>query len=121
MRAENPRLTDLDTINLSREDLARQGGRVPPPLALMFSMAEGTSKRLEAPGQGGWFLVDLDQIETGTIARDNPLYAQARRELGVALGREYGDQFRAAMRAEVGVERNAAAIEAVRRQLTGAN
>ncbi len=121
MRAENPRLTDIDVINLSRQDLARQGGRVPPPLALMFSMAQGTSKRLEAPGESGWFLVDLDEIEIGTIARDNPIYAQARQELGVALGREYADQFRGAIRTEVGVERNTTGIEAVRRQLSGAN
>jgi len=120
MRAENPRLTDIDPIDLTREDLARQGGRVPPPLALMFSMAEGTSKRLEAPARSGWFLVDLDAIETGTVARDNPLYAQARTELGQALGREYSDQFRAAIREAVGIERNAAAIDAVRRQLSGA-
>jgi peptidyl-prolyl cis-trans isomerase D len=120
MRAENAALTDIDPIDLTREDLARQGGRVPPPLALMFSMAEGTSKRLEAPGKSGWFLVDLDQIETGTVARDNPLYAQARQELGQALGREYGDQFRAAIREAVGVERNQVAIDAVRRQLSGA-
>ncbi len=121
MRAENPRLTDIETVDLSREELARQGGRVAPPLALMFSMAQGTTKRLEAPGRGGWLLVDLDAIETGTVARDNPLYAQARIELSQALSREYGDQFRAAIRAAVGVERNAAGIEAVRRQLTGAN
>lgn len=120
MRAENPRLTDLDPIDLSRADLAQQGGRVPPPLALLFSMAEGTSKRLEAPGKSGWFLVDLDQIETGTVGRDNPLYAQARVELGQALGREYADQFRAAIRDAVGVERNETGIDAVRRQLSGA-
>ncbi len=121
MRAENPQLTNTDAIDLSREDLARQGGPVPPPLALMFSMAEGTAKRLEAPNRSGWFLVDLDAIETGAIARDNPLYLQARQELSAALGREYGDQFRAAIREAVGVERNADAIAAVRRQLSGAN
>ncbi len=121
MRAENPRLTNIDAIDLSREDLARQGGPVPPPLALMFSMAEGTAKRLEAPNRSGWFLVDLNEIETGTIAPNNPLYAQARQELSAALGREYGDQFRAAIREAVGVERNADAIAAVRRQLSGAN
>jgi peptidyl-prolyl cis-trans isomerase D len=121
MRAENAALTDIDPINLSREQLAQQGGRVPPPLALLFSMAEGTSKRLEAPNRTGWFLVDLDDIATGTIAADNPLLAQARQELGQALGREYADQLRAAIQDEVGVERNQTAIDAVRRQLSGAN
>ncbi|WP_324260242.1 SurA N-terminal domain-containing protein [Altererythrobacter sp. H2] len=121
MRAENARLTNLDPINLSREQLAATGQRVPPPLALMFSMAQGTSKKLEAPNDSGWFLVQLDRIEAGTIARDDPVFAQAKRELGQTLGQEYAAQLRSALRADVGVERNQAAIDAVRKQLTGEN
>lgn len=121
MRAENARLTNLDPINLSREQLAATGQRVPPPLALMFSMAQGTSKKLEAPNDSGWFLVQLDRIEAGTIARDDPVFAQAKRELGQTLGQEYAAQLRTALRADVGVERNQAAIDAVRKQLTGEN
>ncbi len=30
-------------------------------MALMFSMAEGTVKRLEAPNDNGWFVVKLDR------------------------------------------------------------
>ncbi|MFN4114498.1 MAG: peptidyl-prolyl cis-trans isomerase [Sphingomonadaceae bacterium] len=121
MRAENAALTNLDPIKLSREQLAQSGQRVPPPLALMFSMAQGTSKKLEAPNNAGWFLVQLDRIEAGTIARDDPVFAQAKRELGQTLGQEYAAQLRTAVRAEVGVERNQTAIDAVRKQLTGEN
>lgn len=121
MRAENPRLTNLDQIDLSREQLAAGGQRVPPPLALLFSMAQGTAKRLEAPANAGWFLVDLDRIVPGAIERDDPVFAQAKRELGQTLGQEYAAQLRRALRAEVGVETNPAAIEAVRKQLVGEN
>jgi peptidyl-prolyl cis-trans isomerase D len=121
MRAENPRLTNLDPIDLSREQLAQTGQRVPPPLALMFSMAQGTEKKLEAPNSAGWFLVQLDRIETGTIARNDPVFAQAKRELSQTLGQEYAAQLRTALRTEVGVERNQTAIDAVRKQLTGEN
>lgn len=121
MRAENAALTDLDAIDMSREQLAQTGQRVPPPLALLFSMAQGTSKKLEAPGNAGWLLVQLDRIETGTIAKDDPVFAQAKRELGQTLGQEYAAQLRTALRGEVGVERNQAAIDAVRKQLTGQN
>jgi peptidyl-prolyl cis-trans isomerase D len=37
------------------------------------------------------------------------------------MGREYGDALRAAIRKEVGVERNATAIAAVRKRLVGEN
>ena len=121
MRAENARLTDLDQIDLSREQLAQTGQRVPPPLALMFSMAQGTSKKLEAPNNAGWFLVELDRIETGSIPKEDPVFAQAKRELGQTLGQEYAAQLRTALRSEIGVERNQTAIDAVRKQLTGEN
>ena len=121
MRAENAALTNLDPIDLSREQLAQAGQRVPPPLALMFSMAQGTVKKLEAPNNAGWFVVELDRIEPGKIERNSPVFAQAKRELSQTLGQEYASQLRVALRNEVGVERNQTAIDAVRKQLTGEN
>ncbi len=117
--AEKVTLPPADSIALSREQLAQSGQRVPPPLALMFSMARGTAKKLEAPQGTGWFIVELADIETGTLADDDPLIAQTIQELNGALGQEYGAQLRMAIRNEVGIETNDAAIDAVRRQLVG--
>ncbi len=121
MRAENSELTGFDEIDYSREQLGQAQGRVPPPLALMFSMAEGSSKRLEAPRDAGWFIVTLDDIVPGTIEEDDPIFAEARRQLSAITGGEYSQQFLAAIRKAVGAERNPAAIEAVRKQLVGEN
>ena len=90
-----------------------------PPISLMFAMSAGTAKRLEAPRNAGFFLVQLDEITAGKVAKDDPLMGEARRGYGQLLSREYGDQLRNAIRTEVGIERNADAIETVRRQLTG--
>lgn len=120
VQAERKNLPSVQQVSLTREELAAQRDRrIPPPLALMFSMAQGTSKRLEAAGNGGWYVVDLDRIELGEIAADDPLIAQARQQFNRELGEEYSQQMIAAMRNEVGVERNAAAIDAVRTQLVG--
>ncbi len=120
MAAEKVKLPPVDPINLSREQLAANG-QVPPPLALLFSMAEGTTKKLEAPRNGGWFIVDLNDIIAGTISKDDPVFRQAKRDLGITTGREYAEQLRVAIREEMGVERNDTAIEAVRKQLAGEN
>lgn len=112
-------LPNPDAINLSREELAARQERAAPPLALLFSMAQGTAKKLEAPRDGGWYVVDLDRIELGTLAPGDPLAAQARRELGAALAAELSEQAVAAIRKEIGVEINREAVAAVRRQLTG--
>jgi hypothetical protein len=108
-----------EAVNLSREELAQRRERVPPPLALLFSMAQGSAKRLEAPRNAGWYVVDLDRIELGTLAPGDPLALQARRELAQAFAGELTQQAVAAIRREVGVEINRAAVAAVRRQLTG--
>lgn len=121
MTAESVPLPQADSVNLTREQLAAQGAQVPPSLALMFSMAEGTAKKLEAPRNGGWFVVNLIDIDAGTIAKDDPIFAQTKAELSQTIGREYGEQLRAAIGAELGVERNKTAIEAVSKQLTGEN
>lgn len=120
LAAERPGLPAPDVINLSREELAARQERVVAPLALMFSMAQGTAKKLEAPTDAGWYVVDLDRIELGQLAANDPLAQQARRELAQAFSGELTQQTVAAIRKDVGVEINRAAVDAVRRQLTGA-
>lgn len=122
LATEKKPLPRPDNIAMSREELTKfaQGGRRPPaPLVLMFSMSEKSVKRLEAPGNNGWFLIHLHDIEPGKV-EDNPevLFA-VRRELSTLLGQEYESQFIRAARDDVGVERNPASIKAVKRQLSG--
>lgn len=121
LAAEKVALPAVDTVDLDRQQLLQQGQQIPPPLALLFSMAEGTAKRLEAPNNLGWFVVDLDNIETPQVAANDPLIAAARQQLRGAIGDELASQLTKAVRKEVGVETNKAAVDAVRRQLAGDN
>ncbi|MBW8754347.1 MAG: SurA N-terminal domain-containing protein [Sphingomonadales bacterium] len=111
----------VQPIEMNRADLTRQGQQPPPPLVLLFSMAKGTTKLLPAPGNRGWFVVSLGDIVTPPQTADDPLVPSAQRELGQLVGNEYADSLRRAIRAEVKVERNDAAIKAVRTQLGGGN
>lgn len=118
--AEDVAIRAPQQVNYSREELARLGGtRVPAPIALLFGMAEGTVKKLEGTGDQGWFVVDLEDITLEELEENDPLIAQARTQVGQSWGNEYAEQMLAAMRAELGVERNADAIGAVSRQLLG--
>ena len=118
--AEETALPATQNINLTREQLAAQG-RVPSQLALFFSMAEGTVKKLEAPGDAGWFVLRLDEIDAPQVAADDPIVLATLQQLARVTGEEYTEQFVTAARREVGVERNQAAIDAVAAQLTGQN
>ena len=118
LAAEEIALPSVDRLDITREQVA-QAGQVPAVMALFFSMAEGTVKRLEAPGENGWFVVQLDEIDAPQIAQDDPLVAATVQQLSAVAAEEYVSQFAAAVNKEIGVERNQPAIDAVVAQLTG--
>ncbi len=114
-------LPSVDPIDMGREQLNVQGKQIPPPLALLFSMAQGTVKLYPAPRNRGWYLVAVKQIIPGMVAASDPMLASARKELAQLTGREYGDQLRRAIGAEVGVSRKDSAIKAAVAQVSGGN
>lgn len=106
-------------IAAQRAQLAALEGRVPPPLALLFSMAGKTAKLLEAPNNDGWYIIYLDTIEHGD-ARDKPaVIAGMRTDIGRSLGNEYIAQFVQAVRREIGVSKNAATLAKLHAELAG--
>ena len=113
------RTPPVDQIDLTRRQLLaqRQQRGIAPPLALMFTMAPDTAKRLEAPNGLGWFIVSLDSIDVPEIANDDPIIAQTQAELSSLRQQELVDQLRLAIAREVPVKRNDNAIAAVRDQL----
>ncbi|MBV7260245.1 SurA N-terminal domain-containing protein [Erythrobacter crassostreae] len=120
LSGEEVQLPPVEKIDLERRQLfAQQDRNPPPPLVLMFSMAAGSSKLYEAPNNIGWYVVDLREIVTDDIPEGSPILAQTQQQLAPALTQEYTEQLTRAILAELGVEQNEAAIDAVRRQLVG--
>ena len=106
-------------IVASREDVDRAQGPGKAPLALLFAMAQGTAKLLEAPGGAGWAVIRLERIKPGDASRDAARTASIRQAFGQVLGREYAEQFARAARAAVGVKTNPAALAKIKAQLLG--
>jgi peptidyl-prolyl cis-trans isomerase D len=118
MRAVKPNAPAVQALDLGREELTKQG-RVPPQLALFFSMAKGTTKKLAMGGEGGWFVIRLDDVQAGAVARNDPLIVATLQQLANVGSQEYLAEFAKAAQDEVGVQRNQAAIRALEAQLTG--
>ena len=118
MRAEQAALPPVENIRLGREQLAELG-QLPAPLALLFSMAEGSVKRLPDAGNEGWFVVSLSDIATPELAPGDPIIGATLSQFEGVLGDEYVAQFIAAVRQQVGVERNEPAYQAVVADLAG--
>lgn len=120
LAAENKPGFEREAIDLERRQLlAQQRQRIAPPLVLLFSMAEGTVKSLEAARDIGWYIVALEDISTLPLDKEPLLVAQTRQQLGAALGGEYRRQAATAIRKELGVTRNAEGIAALRKRLVG--
>lgn len=117
------KLPPVQTIKSTRAELARQSqqGQVPPPLTLMFSMAEGTAKTLRAPQDQGFFVVALNKVNAGDASKRQDLVDATKAQFEQVFGNEYTAQFIAAMKADLGVERNEDALTTIRNQLSGRN
>lgn len=106
-------------IGGKRADIARGGQQVPPPLALLFSMAEGSTKALDIGKDQGYFVVRLDQIQRGDAGKQPALVSAVQQQMSRVAGNEYAEQFARAVQSHVGVKKNEAAIAAVKQQLRG--
>ncbi len=106
----------------SRMELAQAQSQnaAPPPLITMFTMPAKRARVLQVDGKQGWFVVYLDKIERGDAANTPGLVQATQQQLAGAIGDEYVQQFAAAIRAEVGVKKDDAAIAKLKRNLTGA-
>jgi peptidyl-prolyl cis-trans isomerase D len=117
--AKNP-LPPVQPVTATRAQLAANPQGAPPPLALMFATPQHNAKLLEAPNNAGWLIVYVDTIDHGDASGKPDVVTATRGDLGHFVGREYAEEFAAAVSKEVGVKKNAAAIAQVRAQLSGA-
>ncbi|UKK85043.1 SurA N-terminal domain-containing protein [Sphingopyxis sp. BSN-002] len=114
-------MAGVQTIGGRRADLGRDGKPVPPELALLFSMAKGSVKTLEVPGNRGWMVLAL-----GDVDRPNPKDIEPARvaaiaqPLAPAIGNELVEQLAAEAKRRVGVTINKELVEQLRKELTGA-
>ncbi len=91
----------------------------PAPLVLLFSKPKGSASLVEAPYKGGWFIVVVDSVDKGNAAGNAQLIDKMRGDLGSTLGDEYRQQFARAVRDKIGVKKNDAAVNTLRRDLLG--
>ncbi len=105
------------SLEASRAQISANPQGAPPALALMFAMAQGTAKTLAAPDNSGWFVVKLDKIVRGDASRTPAAINATRGNIGRGMGREYSEQFAKAVRVDVGVKTDAAAVARVKTDL----
>lgn len=110
----------VQAIGGRRAELGQGGKPVPPELALLFSMAKGSVKTLEIPGNRGWMVIALDEVQRPDPKSIEPARVAAiAQPLAPAFGNELVDQFAAEAKRRVGVTINKDLVEQLRKELTG--
>jgi peptidyl-prolyl cis-trans isomerase D len=104
-----------------RADVMRSEQRPPAELAMLFSMAPRSVKTLPVPGGQGYFIVQLDSIQTSDAAKVPGLIDRVRDGLSSVVSGEMADQFERAIEAHLGATRNAKAVASVQAELRRAN
>ncbi len=106
-------------VDMRRMEISQSGERVPPPLAMMFSLPEGAARILEAPNQAGWFVVFHEKRTPGDAGENPELVQTTRQQFSQVAGEEMAQQFARAVEMRAEIVRNEDAIRQARQRLTG--
>jgi peptidyl-prolyl cis-trans isomerase D len=104
-------------IAAQRIQIATAQGTVPPPLKVLFTLTQGSSKMFPDPEGRGFFIVKVDKITPGNPLLQPALIGSMQTELQGGLSDEYARQFMSAIGKQLKVERNEKAIQAMKSRL----
>jgi len=108
-------------VSARRFQIAQAGQQVPPPLTILFSIPEGRARTIVAPDGAGWIIVHHQRRVPGNAGADPrgpELVATTQQQFTESIEQELQEQFAAAVRTVVEIERNEERINALRQRLT---
>ncbi len=94
-------------------------GRLPPEVALLFSMSPNGVKTLELPQNAGWMVIQLVRSVRGDASHDERLLGGVRQQLTQAVGGEYAEIIITAARQAFPITIDPAAVATLRQELMG--
>jgi peptidyl-prolyl cis-trans isomerase D len=106
-------------IAARRLQLSQLGANVPAPLKTLFAAPQGSAQVASDPQGNGFYVVKVAKVTPGNALNQPGLITEVQKQFEEPLGAEYAQQFAAAIRKDVGVRRNDAAIEAAKKRITG--
>jgi peptidyl-prolyl cis-trans isomerase D len=117
-KAAGKSLPPIQSVSLRRIQLSQLGDKVPAPLRVIFSTAAGKAQIGPDPQGRGFFVVKVDKIVPGNALTQPGLITEVQNEFRDPLAQEYAQELIAAIRQNVKVRRNEAAIAATKKRIT---
>lgn len=109
----------VQPIQGRRINAGGENGRLPPEVALLFSMARGTVKTLEMPNKAGWLVIQLERTERGDATGNTELLGAVQQQLTQAVAGEYAGILIAAAKKAFPIQIDQAAVNAIRQEIAG--
>ena len=106
-------------LSQRRLELSAFGGNVPPAMGMMFSLAQGRSRMVADPDGSAFIIVKVTKIVPGNAGLQPSLVSRVQTEFQQAAAAEYAQQMTNAIKAQLGVNRDEAAIAAARKRIVG--
>ncbi|MEO7786558.1 MAG: peptidyl-prolyl cis-trans isomerase, partial [Sphingomicrobium sp.] len=113
------KLPPASPVRARRLQLEQTPPALLPALKMLFSVAEGKSRMVAMPSANAFAVVRATKVVPGNAMTQPALIGRVQGEFQQGASEEYAQQFLAAVEADVGVKRNAAAIAASKQRLTG--
>ncbi len=116
-KESNVPLPAVRPLAARRIQIATANGQIPPPLQMLFTLAQGKSRLVADPKGRGFFVVKVNKITPGNALLQPGLISQMQNELREPVSQDYAQQFLAKLRTEMKLERNESAIAAMKARL----
>jgi len=107
------------TLSKRRIEISAAGGKVPPALAMMFSLSQGRSRMIAGPEGRAFLVIKVTKIVPGNASLQPGLISRTQSDFQQAVPNEYAQQMARAIQADVGVKGNESAIADAKRRITG--
>ena len=118
VKEANAPLPPIRPIAARRIQIATAKSPVPPVMQMLFTLAQGKVKIAPDTEGRGLFVVKVNKIVPGNAMLQPNLISQMQTELQQTASDDYAREFVAAVREDLKVKRNEAAIQALKKRLT---
>jgi peptidyl-prolyl cis-trans isomerase D len=118
VKAAGKPMPPVQSVKARRIQLSQLGDKVPAPLRVLFSSAQGKTKVGADPQARGFFIVKVEKITPGNALTQPGLINEVQKEFAEPLAQEYAQEFLAAVKTKVGVRRNEPVIAETHKRIT---
>ncbi len=113
------RLPAVRQIGARRIQLSQMGANVPASVRMLFTLGQGKSRLVAEPQQQAFAVVKVNRVVPGNALTQPTLIGRVQRDFQEPVAEEYTRQFLGAVRQQMGIRRNEAAIAAAKRRISG--